>query len=116
MSKYCDTCKNKNIFPSPCSKCRHTLNEEGEEIPTKYEPIKEIADKDKHLKGYIFDSLVYRYQLALEQRTEILARQYIWSEKFNNRTEAEAYVRQHENKRDLMAFINILEEAIGEHD
>lgn len=76
----------------------------------------DIKNYDKHLKGYMFDSLVYRYQLALEQRTEVLARQYIWSGKFSDRNEAEAYVRQHENKRDLMAFIRILEEAIGEHD
>lgn len=71
---------------------------------------------DKHLKGYMFDSLVYRYQLALEQRVEVLARQYIQSGKYNSRVEAEAYVRQYENKRDLIAFIRILDEAIGEHD
>lgn len=76
----------------------------------------DIKNYDKHLKGYMFDSLVYRYQLALEQRVEVLARQYVWSGKYNNKTEAEAYVRQHENKRDLMAFIRILDEAIGDHD
>lgn len=76
----------------------------------------DIKDYDKHLKGYMYDSLIYRYQLALEQRVEVLARQYIQSGKFNNKNEAEAFVRQHENKRDLMAFIRILDEAIGEHD
>lgn len=84
----------------------------GHEIPL--EPIN--SNNEKHLKGYMFDSLVYRYQLALEQRVETLARQYIWSGKFNEKREAEAYVRQHENKRDLMAFIRILDEAIGDHD
>ena len=78
--------------------------------------IEDIKNYDKHLKGYMYDSLIYRYQLALEQRTEVLARQYIWSGKFNNKGEAEAYVHQHENKRDLMAFIRILDEAIGDHD
>ena len=84
----------------------------GHEIPL--EPIDN--NNEKHLKGYMFDSLVYRYQLALEQRVETLAKQYICSGKYNNKTEAEAYVRQYENKRDLMAFIRILDEAIGDHD
>lgn len=78
--------------------------------------VEDIKNYDKHLKGYMFDSLVYRYQLALEQRVEVLARQYIQSGRYNSKVEAEAYVRQHENKRDLMAFIRILDEAIGEHD
>jgi len=71
--------------------------------------IKYYNDKDeheKHLKGYMYDSLVYRYQLALYKA--IL---------YDNRGEG---LRPDDFKRiynrDLMRFIQILDEAIGEHD
>ena len=61
---------------------------------------------EKHLKGYMFDSLVYRYQLALYKA--IL---------YDNRGEN---IRSEDFKkiynRDLMRFIEILDEAMGEHD
>lgn len=103
---YCKNCIYRNT--DRCDLC--STRKDGK--PICFEEI----DTKKHLKGYIFDSLVYRYQLALEQRVEVLARQYINSGRFSNKIEAEAFVRQHENKRDLMAFMRILNEAIGEHD
>ena len=60
----------------------------------------------KHLKGYIFDSLVYRYQLARYAQAEAEAVIH------NNSIEKEKEYA----KRDIMRFIQILDEAIGEHD
>jgi hypothetical protein len=81
------------------------------------EMIKYYNDKEgheKHLKGYMFDSLVYRYQLALykaslQDAREIAVRECI------SKTEAEAKAKNNYT-RDLMRFIQILDEAIGEHD
>ena len=61
-------------------------------------------EHEKHLKGYMFDSLVYRYKQAL---TEAYLYKSWWE-----RTE---YDKKAMN-RDLMRFIQILDEAIGEHD
>lgn len=115
MSDFCKSCKNKGNIDICCACTSATIFDKTIGKPTNYSQ-KENISSEKHLKGYMFDSLVYRYQLALEQRVETLARQYIQSGKYSTKIEAEAYVRQHENKRDLMAFIRILDEAIGEHD
>lgn len=64
------------------------------------------TQSNKHFKGYIFDSIVYRYQLARE-------RQLMWEitkEKEDSETARRSY------KRDVMRFIEILDEVIGEHD
>ena len=71
-------------------------------------------ERKKHLKGYMYDSLVYRYQLALYKASlkdmeDIAIREGI------SRKEAEAKARCNYN-RDLMRFCQILDEAIGEHD
>lgn len=70
-------------------------------------PLKEaIKEGEIHLKGYIFDSLVYRYQLALykailyDHRNEPMR-----SEDFQ--CVYNSYLRR---------FIEILNEAMGEHD
>lgn len=82
------------------------------------ECIKGIKDENKnnniHLNGYIFDSLVYRYQLALYKASfkdaeDIMIRENI------SKKEAEAKARQNYN-RDLVRFIEILEEGIKSHD
>lgn len=61
-------------------------------------------EHEKHLKGYIFDSLVYRYKQALTEA-------YLYKSRFE-RTE----YNEKAMNRDLMRFIQILDEAIGEHD
>ena len=61
-------------------------------------------ENKKHLKGYMFDSLVYRYKQAL---TEAYLYKSWWE-----RTE----YNEKAMNRDLMRFIQILNEAIGEHD
>lgn len=71
-------------------------------------------ERKKHLKGYMYDSLVYRYQLALYKASlkdaeDIMIRDQI------SKKEAEARARQN-YIRDLMRFCQILDEAIGEHD
>lgn len=83
--------------------------------------LKEARDEgNKHLKGYIYDSLIYRYKLALEEAVQTRADKYtnfcIKKGFSKPRKEIEAHIREHENKRDEMRFIEILNEAIGEHD
>ena len=67
-----------------------------------------------HTKGYIFDSLVYRFKdyQARAFQTEVNDYKY----KHNtNEIEARQHIQDRYN-RDLMRFIEILNEAIGEHD
>ena len=73
----------------------------------------EFVEKS-HIKGYMFDSLIYRFKDYQAQafRAEML--EYKHS---HNVPELDAMmvVRDRHN-RDLMRFIQILDEAIGEHD
>lgn len=79
------------------------------------EKIKEeTKNNEKHLKGYIYDSLVYRYQLALYKATEIDARDLMIKRNLS-RQEAEAQAHVNFNQS-LIRFCQILDEAIGEHD
>lgn len=67
----------------------------------------ENKDKHKkHLKGYIYDSLVYRYQLARYTQADLEAERDCKPTKTCRRAA----------ERDIMRFIQILNEAIGEHD
>ena len=73
----------------------------------------EFNTDDRHLKGYMFDSLVFRfkeYQAKALQGdiNELLAKGY-------GRDEAHKRARDR-HERDMMRFIQILDEAIGEHD
>ena len=71
-------------------------------------------ENDKHLKGYMFDSLVYRFKDYQHKAFDYEV--MLYEDKKNlPRVEAEiAITNRHE--RDLMRFIEILNEAIGEHD
>ena len=71
-------------------------------------------ENDKHLKGYMFDSLVYRFKDYQHKAFDYEV--MLYKDKRNlPRVEAEiAITNRHE--RDLMRFIEILNEAIGEHD
>ena len=66
----------------------------------------EQKGQEKHLKGYIFDSLVYRYQLARFSEADYEAK------------EKGASIQETRDIaiRDIMKFIKILNEAMGEHD
>ena len=68
---------------------------------------------EKKLKGYQYDSLVYRYIRAREQMAEY---EYLRDKQsnFSNHVEWTTY-RQRAN-RDIMRFVQILNETIGEHE
>ena len=76
--------------------------------------LKEARDEgNKHLKSYIFDSLVFRFKEALERGINVRAQKLI---DLGN-TKGEAFIKAtKENQRDEMRFIQILNEVIGEHD
>ena len=69
---------------------------------------------EKHLKGYMYDSLVYRYQLAL-YKASLKDAEDIMIKECISKKEAEARAR-HNYNRDLMRFCQILNEAMGDHD
>ena len=69
--------------------------------------IYEICNQ-KHLKGYLYDSLVYRYICAREHMAE-----WEW-ERDHHRRDKDWYFQN--AKRDIIRFCEILNEAIGEHD
>lgn len=77
----------------------------------KHQPIQPYMKEDSHLKGYIFDSLVYRYKLAREQAMQY---ELIVAKKEDSYCKEKAI--RHMANRDVMRFIEILEEAMGEHD
>ena len=67
-----------------------------------------------HTKGYMYDSLIYRFKdyQARAFQSEVVDFKYK-----RNCSEIEARERvQDRHNRDLMRFIQILDEAIGEHD
>lgn len=70
------------------------------------QPIISVRKTDSHLKGYIFDSLVFRYITARDAQAELeIKKEGITYETAKSRA-----------NRDKMRFIEILNEAIGEHD
>ena len=77
-------------------------------------PIQVEDSSDKHLKGYMYDSLCYRYQLARYKACEADAMDLVMTKGLSKR-EAEAKARDL-YERDCMRFYQILDEAIGEHD
>lgn len=76
--------------------------------------LNENNNDDENLKGYQFDSLVYRYIRAREQMAEYEYLRDVQSNAHNNLCKEWMYYRD-QAKRDIMRFISILDEAIGEH-
>lgn len=83
--------------------------------------IKDINDAEdafdeytNSYKGYMYDSLCYRYQLARYKACEADAIDLTITKGLSKR-EAEAEARKNYN-RDIMRFCQILDEAIGEHN
>lgn len=62
-------------------------------------------ENDKHLNGYMFDSLVYRYQVARRELAK-----YITCYGRNRSLEQENMSAN----RDIMRFVQILDELVGE--
>lgn len=73
-----------------------------------------FREREKHTKGYMYDSLCYRYQLARYKAMSDDIEKYINSRGYS-RKEAENAAREL-CERDCMRFYQILDEAIGEHD
>lgn len=67
-----------------------------------------------HMKGFMFDSLIFRFKeyQAKAFQSEVIDTKYKYS---CSEIEARNKVQERHN-RDLMRFIDILHEAIGEHD
>ena len=67
-----------------------------------------------HTKGYMYDSLIYRFKdyQARAFQGEVIDYKYTHN---SSEIDAREKIRDRHN-RDLMRFIQILDEAIGEHD
>ena len=77
------------------------------------ETLKEVPKVQKHMKGYMFDSLVYRFKDYQSRVFQI----EVLDLKNQGKTELDARkIVKDRHNRDLMRFIEILNEAIGEHD
>ena len=73
-----------------------------------------IENNNKHFKGYLYDSLVYRFKDYQERAFPLEVMDYKYK---NNVSEIDARMKVRDRyDRDLMRFIDILNEAIGEHD
>ena len=67
-----------------------------------------------HTKGYMFDSLVYRFKDYQSRAFQAEVIDYKYSHNCSELDAREKVKGRH--NRDLMRFIQILDEAIGEHD
>ena len=69
---------------------------------------------NEHMKGFMFDSLVYRFK---DYQSRAFQAEVVDMKHSRNLSEVEARERvKYRHERDLMRFIQILDEAIGEHD
>ena len=77
------------------------------------ETLEKVPKVQKHMKGYMFDSLVYRFK---DYQAKAFQMEVI-DLKNQGKTELDARKTVGDrHNRDLMRFIEILNEAIGEHD
>lgn len=112
MSDFCKSCKNKGNIDICCACTSATIFDKTIGKPTNYTP-REENDEIKHLKGYIYDSLVFRYQMALARGTSARVQEFVALGKTKSDATDKAIK---ENNRDLMRFCMILDEVIGERD
>ena len=75
---------------------------------------KDIIKDKKHMKGFMFDSLVYRFKIYQEKAFNLEVQELKYKRNVSE-LEARTIIRD-KYDRDLMRFIQILDEAIGEHD
>ena len=72
------------------------------------------TNNEQHMKGFMFDSLVYRFK---DYQSRAFPLEVMDMKHNRNLSEVEARERvKYRHERDLMRFIQILDEAIGEHD
>jgi hypothetical protein len=82
------------------------------ELETMVKYYNDRDEHEKHLKGYMYDSLVYRYKYVREKLAEL---EYREQGTVGNDYKSLPFYRD-SAERDIMRFIQILDEAIGEHD
>lgn len=72
-------------------------------------------EANKHTKGLLFDSLAYRYIVAREGKRQSEIEE---GKKYNVKDNWDRIVKYANDsyKRDLLKFLELLDEAIGEHD
>lgn len=70
-------------------------------------------EDEKKLKGYQYDSLVYRYIRAREQMAEY---EYLRDRQSNISKHRDWTIYRERANRDIMRFCQILDEVIGEHE
>ena len=75
----------------------------------------ELTKLYRDKQGYAFDSLIYRFKEYQAKALRSDVEDFMMTKGVVDRTEAFKRVQDRHN-RDLMRFIQILEEAIGEHD
>ena len=92
-------------MPTTCINIRELVNNE----------ISEKLDKlEKDRLGYAFDSLVFRFKEYQQKAEEGDIYMYMAAHRCDRK---EAAVRVHDrHTRDLMRFIQILDDIIGEHN
>ena len=72
------------------------------------------TNNEQHMKGFMFDSLVYRFK---DYQSRAFQAEVMDMKHSRNLSEIEAREKvKFRHDRDLMRFIQILDEAIGEHD
>lgn len=74
----------------------------------------ELEGSSRHIKGYMFDSLVYRFKDYQAKAFQIEVNDYKYKGNCSEMEAREIITSRH--NRDLMRFIEILDEAIGDHD
>lgn len=84
------------------------------DLQTILEKAHRYDDLQPHLKGYMYDSLIYRFK---DYQSKAFQAEVIdYKHKYHS-SEIEARERiKDRHTRDLIRFIDILNEAIGEHD
>ena len=76
-----------------------------EKLSESDESNKLTNEQKKHLNGYMFDRLVYRYQLARQELAKYISY-------YNSNRPLEQENRN--ANRDIMRFVQILDELVGE--
>ena len=72
------------------------------------------TNNEQHMKGFMFDSLVYRFK---DYQSRAFQAEVVDMKYSQNLSEVEAREKvKYRHERDLRRFIQILNEAIGEHD
>ena len=70
-------------------------------------------EDEKKIKGYQYDSLAYRYIRAREAMAEY---EYLRDQQSNPSNHTAWTVYRQRANRDIMRFVQILDEVIGEHE